>query len=265
MCWVYFKNFLCYYKNNMITGKEFKKGNASIYLLFGIFIIIGIGIIIGVYFFISQKQEFVVIQQENSTLDKNNQEKKQNTNPNNENMKQKTENKENNANDNQTKSENTIALISTNFGDIKLKLFDKDAPNTVQNFVKLSKSGFYDNVKFHRVIKGFMIQSGDPNSKDNNWLDDGTGGPGYSFPDEINSHKIINGTLAMANSGPNTNGSQFFILTGESAPWLDGKHTVFGEIIEGMDIVLKIENIKTDKSKNDHPIQDIIIKKIEIK
>lgn len=156
------------------------------------------------------------------------------------------------------------AIIKTNFGDIKLRLFDKDAPNTVKNFVELSKSGFYDGVKFHRVIKGFMIQTGDPNSKDNNWFDDGTGGPGYAFPDEINSHKITKGTIAMANSGPNTNGSQFFILTGESAPWLDGRHTVFGEVEKGMDAAIKIENVETDKSRNDHPIQDIVIKTIEI-
>lgn len=249
----------------MITGKKFKKGNASVYLLFGIFIIIGIGIIIGVYFFMSQKQGFTVIPQENSALNKNNQEKIQNANTNNENMKQKTENKIESANDNKTKSENTIALISTNFGNIKLKLFDKDAPNTVQNFVKLAKSGFYNGVKFHRVIKSFMIQSGDPNSKDNNWTNDGTGGPGYSFPDEINDHKIVKGILAMANSGKNTNGSQFFIVTAAETPWLDGKHTVFGDVIEGMDTVLKIEDVKTDKSKNDHPFQDIIINKIEIK
>lgn len=158
----------------------------------------------------------------------------------------------------------TTAIIKTNFGDIKLRLFDKDASNTVKNFVELSKSGFYDGVKFHRVIKGFMIQTGDPNSKDNNWFDDGTGGPGYAFPDEINSHKIVKGTLAMANSGSNTNGSQFFILTGASAPWLDGRHTVFGKVEEGMDAAIKIENVETDKSRNDHPIQDIVIKTIEI-
>lgn len=157
-----------------------------------------------------------------------------------------------------------ITVIKTNFGDITLRLFDKDAPNTVQNFIKLSKSGFYNGVKFHRIIKGFMIQAGDPNSKDNNWLDDGIGGPGYVFKDEINPRKIVKGVIAMANAGPNTNGSQFFILTGDAAPWLDGRHAVFGEVEKGMDTVIKIENVETDKSKNDHPIEDVIIKNVEI-
>ncbi len=243
---------------------EIKKNSASIYLLFGILIIVGIGIIIGTYFFMSQKQEFMVISPENLEADKNNQKKNQNVVQNNETMKQETENKNNSAEINKTESENTTALIKTNFGDIKLKLFTEDAPNTVKNFIKLSESKFYDGVKFHRVIKGFMIQTGDPKSKDNNWLDDGTGGPGYTFPDEINSHKIVKGTLAMANAGPNTNGSQFFIVTAEETPWLNGKHTVFGEVEEGMNTITKIENVETDKSRNDHPIQDIIIKSVEI-
>lgn len=249
----------------MITNKKFKKGSAAVYALFATFIIIGVGIIITVYFFMSQKQEFTIIQQENSTADKNNKEKTQNTIQDNKNLIQETDNRDNGADGNKTKSENTFALISTNFGDIKLKLFDKDAPNTVQNFIKLSKSGFYNGIKFHRVIEGFMIQAGDPNSKDNDWTDDGTGGPGYAFPDEINDHKIVKGILAMANSGPNTNGSQFFILTGESAPWLDGVHTVFGEVTEQMNTVLKIENVKTNNPRENHPIQDITIKNIEIK
>ncbi|MCG2699194.1 peptidylprolyl isomerase [Candidatus Parcubacteria bacterium] len=135
-----------------------------------------------------------------------------------------------------------MAIMRTNFGDIKLELFEKDAPITVENFVKLSKSGFYNKTKFHRVIKDFMIQGGDPNSKDNDPSNDGFGGPGYVFKDEINNHKLLNGIFAMANSGPNTNGSQFFIVTAESTPWLDGKHTVFGKVLEGMDVVEKIEN-----------------------
>lgn len=139
-------------------------------------------------------------------------------------------------------SGNRMAIMRTNFGDIKLELFEKDAPITVENFVKLSKSGFYNKTKFHRVIKDFMIQGGDPNSKDNDSSNDGFGGPGYVFKDEINNHKLLNGILAMANSGPNTNGSQFFIVTAESTPWLDGKHTVFGKVLEGMDVVEKIEN-----------------------
>lgn len=151
-------------------------------------------------------------------------------------------------------------IMDTNQGIIKLALFDDIAPKTVENFKKLINDGFYNQTKFHRVIKDFMIQGGDPNSKDDNWLDDGTGGPGYTFEDEINEHKLIRGRLAMANSGPDTNGSQFFIVTAESTPWLDGKHTVFGEVIDGMDIVDKIEGVAVDK--NNHPVFDMIINKI---
>ncbi|MEK7123467.1 MAG: peptidylprolyl isomerase [Patescibacteria group bacterium] len=159
--------------------------------------------------------------------------------------------------------QNTIVKINTNFGAITIKLFDGDAPKTTANFLKLAKENFYDKTKFHRVIKGFMIQGGDPLSKDaaaqNRW---GTGGPGYAFEDEINAHKIVRGVLAMANSGPNTNGSQFFIVTAQSTPWLDGKHTAFGEVIEGIDVVDKIESLKT--GENDRPLEDAIIEKIEI-
>jgi peptidyl-prolyl cis-trans isomerase B (cyclophilin B) len=158
---------------------------------------------------------------------------------------------------------NKIVIIKTNLGDIKLELFTKDAPVTVDNFIKLSESGFYKGTKFHRVIKDFMIQGGDPNSKDSNWSDDGTGGPGYTFKDEINQHKLVKGVIAMANAGPNTNGSQFFIVTKDATPWLDGKHTVFGKIIEGIDVVDKIENLKINVS--DHPIKDATILDIEIK
>lgn len=154
-------------------------------------------------------------------------------------------------------------VMKTNFGDITLELFDKDAPETVKNFLKLAKEGFYDKTKFHRVIKDFMIQGGDPNSKDNDWSNDGLGGPGYSFKDEINSHKLVTGILAMANSGPNTNGSQFFIVTAKETPWLDGKHTVFGKVVEGMDIVQKIENLKTNAQN--HPLENAIINEIIIK
>ena len=156
------------------------------------------------------------------------------------------------------------AVMKTNFGDITLELFAKDAPKTAENFVKLSRGGFYNGTKFHRVIKGFMIQGGDPNSKDDNWSDDGTGGPGYQFQDEINAHKVIRGALAMANSGPNTNGSQFFIVTADAASWLDGKQTVFGRATAGMDIVDKIENVPVDNARGDHPIQDVTITSIEI-
>ena len=160
--------------------------------------------------------------------------------------------------------ESVVAIMQTNFGEIKFELYEKDAPKTVANFVKLAESGFYDGTKFHRVIKGFMIQAGDPNSRDDDWSDDGRGGPGYMFEDEINEHKIVSGALAMANAGPNTNGSQFFIVTAQAAPWLDGKHTVFGRVIEGMEIVDKIENVAVDKSKGDHPIEDVVVEEILI-
>ena len=133
-----------------------------------------------------------------------------------------------------------IATMKTNFGDIKIELFETDAPETVRNFIKLSESGFYNGVKFHRVIKDFMIQGGDPNSKDNNWSDDGVGGPGYTFADEINQHKIVKGILAMANSGPNTNGSQFFIMLAD-APTLPKSYTIFGAVVEGLDVVDQIQ------------------------
>lgn len=158
--------------------------------------------------------------------------------------------------------DNMTVLIKTNFGDIKLELFKRDAPQTVDNFLKLAKSGFYDGTKFHRVIKNFMIQGGDPNSKDNDLSNDGLGGPGYTFQDEINIHKIVKGVIAMANAGPNTNGSQFFIVTAQNATWLDGKHTVFGKVIEGMETVNKIENVST--GERDHPTKDIVIKSVSL-
>ncbi len=155
-----------------------------------------------------------------------------------------------------------IAIIETNFGAIKIKLFEKDAPNTVVNFEKLAGEGFYDGIKFHRVIKDFMIQTGDPNSKDNDWSNDGSGGPGYQFDDEIDSWKLVRGRVATANAGPNTNGSQFFIVTAAATSWLDGKHTVFGEVVEGIDVVSKIENLKTNE--NDHPLEDVTMTKVYI-
>ena len=169
----------------------------------------------------------------------------------------------NNQNSNmQNAQTNQTAVLKTNFGDIVLELFSADAPKTAENFIKLSKSGFYNGTKFHRVIKGFMIQGGDPNSKDDDWSDDGMGGPGYKFEDEINSNKLVRGTLAMANAGANTNGSQFFIVTTEATPWLDGKHTAFGKVLNGMDIVDKIESVKVNE--NDHPTDDVIVNSIEI-
>jgi peptidyl-prolyl cis-trans isomerase B (cyclophilin B) len=133
----------------------------------------------------------------------------------------------------------SVATMTTSEGVIVLELFDDDAPNTVENFRKLAEDQFYDGLIFHRVIRGFMLQGGCPEGT-------GTGGPGYKFDDEINDHRIVHGTLAMANAGPNTNGSQFFIVTADECPWLDGKHTVFGRVTEGMDIVDAIDAIDTD-------------------
>lgn len=154
------------------------------------------------------------------------------------------------------------ATLKTNLGDITFKFYP-ESPRTVANFIKLAKNGFYDGVKFHRVIKDFMAQTGDPNSKDNDWSNDGQGGPGYQFDDEINNHKLVRGSVAMANAGPNTNGSQFFIVTAEATPWLDGKHTNFGEITSGLDVLDKIAAAKTNN--DDHPLQDIIINSMELK
>jgi cyclophilin family peptidyl-prolyl cis-trans isomerase/outer membrane murein-binding lipoprotein Lpp len=154
------------------------------------------------------------------------------------------------------------AIIRTNLGDIKVEFYNKKAPKTVANFLKLSEEGFYEGVKFHRVIEDFMIQSGDPNSKDDNKSDDGRGGPGYKFEDEINDKKLVKGSLAMANSGPNTNGSQFFIVTAEETPWLDGKHTNFGKVINGMEVVEKIEETKTDS--RDYPTKEIFIESVDL-
>lgn len=153
------------------------------------------------------------------------------------------------------------ATIKTSEGDITIQLYNDDAPKTVNNFLKLAADDFYDGIRFHRVIKGFIIQAGDPNSKDDDWSDDGTGGPGYTFDDEFNSKKLVEGSVAMANSGPNTNGSQFFIVTAKSTPLLDGKYTNFGEVIDGMDVVRKIEKVSTDE--NDHPKENIEIKSVK--
>jgi peptidyl-prolyl cis-trans isomerase B (cyclophilin B) len=147
------------------------------------------------------------------------------------------------------------ATLHTNHGAIEVELFDGDAPTTVDNFRKLAGDGFYDGVIFHRVIKDFMIQGGDPTGT-------GTGGPGYTFDDEINDHKIVRGALAMANAGPGTNGSQFFIVTTGAAPWLDGKHTVFGQVTSGMDAVDSIEGAPT--GGRDKPVDDAVIERVEL-
>jgi cyclophilin family peptidyl-prolyl cis-trans isomerase len=146
------------------------------------------------------------------------------------------------------------ATLHTNHGAIEVELFDDDAPKTVANFVKLAGDGFYDGVIFHRIIPDFMIQGGDPTGT-------GTGGPGYQFEDEINDHKVVRGALAMANAGPDTNGSQFFIVTVDAAPWLDGKHTVFGEVKSGMEVVDELEGLPTDG--RDRPTEDAKIEKLE--
>ena len=153
------------------------------------------------------------------------------------------------------------AIIKTNFGDITVKFYAQESPITVNNFLNLAKAGFYNGTKFHRVIKDFMIQGGDPLSKDDDPSNDGTGGPGYQFQDEINQHKLVKGSLAMANSGPNTNGSQFFIVTAAATPWLDGKHTNFGYVIKGMEAVEKIQLVEVNA--NDHPAQDVIVNSVE--
>ena len=149
----------------------------------------------------------------------------------------------------------TTATLHTNHGAVELELFPDEAPKTVDNFVKLARDGFYDGVVFHRVIPDFMVQGGDPTGT-------GTGGPGYQFEDEPNEHKVVRGALAMANSGPNTNGSQFFLVTAEACPWLDGKHTVFGEVTEGMDAVDAIE--KTETGPGDKPVQPQTIERVEL-
>jgi cyclophilin family peptidyl-prolyl cis-trans isomerase len=149
----------------------------------------------------------------------------------------------------------TKVTMNTTQGTIVFDLFDDDAPMTVANFRDLASKGFYDGIIFHRVIPDFMIQTGCPEGR-------GTGGPGYTFEDEFNEHKIVRGALAMANAGPNTNGSQFFVVTTEAAPWLDGKHTVFGQVTAGMDVVDAIEGVPT--GAQDRPIDPPKIESIAL-
>jgi cyclophilin family peptidyl-prolyl cis-trans isomerase len=149
----------------------------------------------------------------------------------------------------------TTAKMDTNKGTIELELFDDDAPKTVENFKKLAGDGFYDGVIFHRVIPDFMIQGGDPTGT-------GRGGPGYQFEDEFNEHPVERGALAMANAGPNTNGSQFFIVTADACPWLDGKHTVFGKVTSGMDVVDEISNV--DTGAGDKPRDEVRIETLSL-
>jgi cyclophilin family peptidyl-prolyl cis-trans isomerase len=149
----------------------------------------------------------------------------------------------------------SAATLHTNHGAIAVDLFDDDAPKTVENFVALARKGFYDGVIFHRVIPDFMIQGGDPSGT-------GSGGPGYTFEDEANDHHVARGALAMANAGPNTNGSQFFIVTADACPWLDGKHTVFGRVTGGMEVVDAISAVGTDG--RDRPREDVVIERVEL-
>ncbi len=147
------------------------------------------------------------------------------------------------------------AILHTNHGQIELELHEADGPKTVANFTKLASEGFYEGLTFHRVIPDFMIQGGDP-------AGDGTGGPGYTFEDEPNEHRVVRGALAMANAGPDTNGSQFFIVTAEACPWLDGKHTVFGRVMSGMDVVDAISKLPTGAA--DRPLDAVVIERVEL-
>jgi len=147
------------------------------------------------------------------------------------------------------------ATLHTNHGPIEVELYRDDAPKTVDNFAKLARDGFYDGLIFHRVIPDFMIQGGDPTGT-------GRGGPGYQFEDEFNQHKVDRGALAMANAGPNTNGSQFFIVTADACPWLDGKHTVFGRVTSGLEVADKISELPSDAA--DKPREDAVIERVEI-
>jgi cyclophilin family peptidyl-prolyl cis-trans isomerase len=149
----------------------------------------------------------------------------------------------------------SVAAMRTTEGVIIFELFDEDAPRTVANFKKLATERFYDGLTFHRIIKDFMAQGGCPQGT-------GTGGPGYQFEDEFNDHKVVRGALAMANAGPDTNGSQFFIVTADEAPWLDGKHTVFGKVVEGADVVDRLNELPT--SGADRPLTPVYISSIEL-
>ena len=147
------------------------------------------------------------------------------------------------------------AILHTSEGDVAIELFPGEAPRTVENFTTLARDGFYDSLVFHRVIPDFMIQGGDPRG-------DGTGGPGYEFEDEFNDHRVERGALAMANAGPNTNGSQFFIVTADACPWLDGKHTVFGSLVSGQDVIDRISAVERDS--RDRPVVPVVIESIEL-
>ena len=147
------------------------------------------------------------------------------------------------------------AILTTSEGPIELELFAEAAPKTVENFTKLASDGYYDGLTFHRVIPDFMIQGGCPRG-------DGTGGPGYTFEDEFNDHPVARGYLAMANAGPDTNGSQFFIVTADACPWLDGKHTVFGRITSGQDVADAISQVERDD--RDRPLEPVVLESVQL-
>ncbi|MBI4450017.1 peptidylprolyl isomerase [Candidatus Uhrbacteria bacterium] len=160
---------------------------------------------------------------------------------------------------------NPHVILTTNHGVIEVELFAADSPTTVGKFLTLARSGFYDGTQFHRVIQGFMIQGGDPLTKQrpNDFGVHGTGGPGYQFADEFNAHPLVRGSFAMANAGPNTNGSQFFIVTAPSTPWLDGKHTNFGRVVSGMEVVDAIERVRVNGSA--HPLEPVTVQRAEVR
>lgn len=157
------------------------------------------------------------------------------------------------------------AIIETNFGTIEIAFLKGEATSTIKNFIKLSDSGFYDGTKFHRIISGFMIQGGDPTTKGDDERYYGTGGPGYTFPDEINAEKMVRGVVAMANAGPDTNGSQFFIVTGPQAPWIQGKHTIFAKVVKGIDVAIRISTVGVKDTIHSIPVTPIIVKRIMLK
>lgn len=157
----------------------------------------------------------------------------------------------------QEKTENRIAVMVTNYGTMEIELFEARAPDTTKNFIDLTEKGFYDGLIFHRVIEDFMIQGGDPDGV-------GTGGPGYAIDDEFHiqlSHTKA-GILSMANSGPNSGGSQFFI-TLTATPWLDGKHAVFGQVVKGEDVLKEIGAVET--APGDKPLKEVVMEKVTIK
>ncbi len=157
------------------------------------------------------------------------------------------------------------ALIMTNYGAIEITFLKGEATSTVKNFIDLADKGFYDETKFHRIIYNFMIQGGDPNTKGTDENTYGIGGPGYKFPDEINGEPMVRGVVAMANSGPDTNGSQFFIITAAQTPWLQGKHTVFAKVVKGMDIALKISGLPVKDTVRNIPAKPVVIQSVTLK